>query len=161
MTCIECNGSGYRRLCNYDAVSNKCKQTLGKTSFKCVGTGYGGTNQKCIKINEAPGNGKYSNIQECQQHCGENGYVKNISSPSYKCKVKYGSVGVNTDCDKVCRHIDGSTKDIDNPSYECTVKYGSFGFKTNCNKMCSDTRSSINLNVKRGNPIPSVVVGIY
>jgi hypothetical protein len=67
MTCYGCDRSGYRELCNYDTTTNTCGKE--KTSFKCVGTGYGSNNKKCVQINSPPGTDSYSNVQECEKMC--------------------------------------------------------------------------------------------
>jgi hypothetical protein len=79
MTCHGCDGSGYRDLCNYDTTTNTCGQKIGKvqsrkqvqgqTSFKCVGTGYGSNNKKCVQVNTPPGPDSYINAQECEKRC--------------------------------------------------------------------------------------------
>ena len=62
---MTCHGSGYRDLCNYDTTTNTC----GQTSFKCVGTGYGSNNKKCVQVNTPPGPDSYISAQECEKRC--------------------------------------------------------------------------------------------
>jgi hypothetical protein len=58
---------------------------LGRTSFKCVGTGYGGNQKVCVKTNEPPNphTGTFATAQECAQACG--GSMPPLGRTSFKC----------------------------------------------------------------------------
>jgi hypothetical protein len=75
MTCIGCDSTGYRKICNYDRHTTCNKNymlPIQLKSYQCFGSGYGsGNNDKsCVQMNAPPGHGRYQSIQECQQNCG-------------------------------------------------------------------------------------------
>jgi len=99
MTCRGCNSS-YRKLCNYDDYHNTCggggdRPILGQSSYKCVQKGFGSNQNQCVHVNQAPGPGRFTTMQECQQNCSTPGPP--LQSKSYKC-VGTGYGGNNRQC---------------------------------------------------------------
>ena len=99
MTCLGCDSTGYRKLCNYDDEHNTCgggdHPILGQSSYKCVGKGFGSNQNQCVHVNQAPGPGRFTTMQECQQNCSTPGPP--LQSKSYKC-VGTGYGGNNRQC---------------------------------------------------------------
>lgn len=82
MKCRGCDNTGYRSLCNYDDGVNNCGGgggggNLGQFSFKCIGPG---SNQQCVRVNQPPGPGRYSNMKECERQCSTLGTKSYICS---------------------------------------------------------------------------------
>ena len=105
MTCIGCDSTGYRKLCFYDDEHNTCNNPpeppLQSKSYKCVGTGYGGNNKRCVQVNDPPGPGRYPSMQQCQADCSTpKPPVPPLQSKSYKC-VGTGYGGNNKRCDQM------------------------------------------------------------
>ena len=73
MTCLGCDSTGYRKLCNYDDEHNTCgggdHPILGQSSYKCVEKRFGSNQNQCVHVNQAPGPGRFTTMQECQQNC--------------------------------------------------------------------------------------------
>ena len=101
MTCLGCDSTGYRKLCNYDDEHNTCgggdHPILGQSSYKCVEKGYGSNQNQCVHVNQAPGPGRFTTMQECQQNCST---PRPLQSKSYKC-VGTGYGGNNRQCVKI------------------------------------------------------------
>ncbi len=98
MNCIGCDNSGYRKLCYYDNEHNTCTpNNMGKSSFKCVGMGYGASSgdKQCVQTNLPPGDDRYSTMSECQSSCSGTGHPgPPLGQTSYQCVgTGYGGSG--------------------------------------------------------------------
>ena len=93
MNCIGCDNSGYRKLCYYDNEHNTCTpNNMGKSSYQCVGMGYGGSGKQCVLTNLPPGDDRYSTMNECQSNCSRNNPP--LGQTSYQCVgMGYGGSG--------------------------------------------------------------------
>ena len=92
MNCLNCDNTGYRRLCNYDDETYTCTNNQ-QYSFDCVTTGYG-NNKQCVPL--PIGQGRYKTMGECQQSCDIQPPVGEIS---YQCvDIGYGKDKGGKEC---------------------------------------------------------------
>ena len=92
MNCLNCDNTGYRRLCNYDNETYTCTNNQ-QYSFDCVTTGYK-NNKQCVPL--PIGQGRYKTMGECQQSCDIQPPVGEIS---YQCAdIGYGKDKGGKEC---------------------------------------------------------------